>query len=103
MKRGEIWWADVDKRRPVVLVSRDEAYAIRANVTVAPITTTVRGFAVEVAVGKKEGLPKRGVINCDAVVTLSKSLLAERAGRLSAAKRAQLDRALAFALGLDEV
>ncbi|MEO0461331.1 MAG: type II toxin-antitoxin system PemK/MazF family toxin [Myxococcota bacterium] len=101
MKRGEIWWAEVDKRRPVVLVSRDEAYAVRSNVTVAPVTTTIRGFAVEVAVGKREGLPKRGVINCDALVTISKAVLSERAGALSKAKREQLDTALAFALGLE--
>lgn len=103
MKRGEIWWAEVDKRRPVVLVSRDEAYAIRTNITVSPITTTVRGFAVEVVVGKKEGLPRRGVVNCDAVVTISKSLLVERVGGLSAAKRARLNDALSFALGLEDL
>lgn len=102
MKRGEIWWAEVDKRRPVVLLSRNEAYGVRANVTVAPITTTVRGFAVEVVVGKKEGLPKRGVVNCDSIVTISKSLLVARVGNLSASKRSQLDQALLFALGLDD-
>ena len=101
MKRGEIWWAEVDKRRPVVLVTRDEAYAVRSNVTVAPVTATIRGFAVEVAVGKREGLPKRGVINCDALVTISKAVLSERAGALSKAKREQLDTALAFARGLE--
>ncbi len=102
MKRGEIWWAQVDKRRPVVLVSRDEAYAVRANVTVAPVTTVVRGFAVEVSVGKREGLPKRGVVNCDALVTIPKPTLVERAGSLSAPKRQALDAALRFALALDE-
>lgn len=101
MKRGEVWWAKTDKRRPVLLVSRDEAYAVRANVTVAPVTTRIRGLAVEVVVGKREGLPKRGVINCDALVTIAKTLLVKRAGILSAKKKSQLDDALRFALGLD--
>jgi mRNA interferase MazF len=102
MKRGEVWWAHVDKRRPVVLVSRDEAYEVRALVIVAPVSTTVRGFSVEVSVGKKEGLPRAGVVNCDWLVTLPKLDLLDRAGVLSAAKIAKLDSALRFALGLDE-
>ena len=101
MNRGEIWWARVDKRRPVVLVSRQEAYAVRALVIIAPVSTTVRGFSVEVRVGKREGLPRAGVINCDWLVTIPKSALRERIGSLSAAKQEQLDDALRFALGLD--
>jgi mRNA-degrading endonuclease toxin of MazEF toxin-antitoxin module len=45
--RGEIWWADLDELRPVVLVSRVEAYAVRALVIAVPLTTKVRGFAVD--------------------------------------------------------
>lgn len=101
MKRGEIWWAAVDKLRPVVLLSRNEAYAVRALVIVAPATTTVRSFAVEVKLGKREGLPRECVVNCDWLVTLSKKKLTKRAGVLSATKLAQLDDALRFALGLD--
>ena len=102
MNRGDIWWAFVDKKRPVVLISRQEAYAVRALVIAAPVSTTVRGFAVEVKVGKREGLPKSGVINCDWIVTIPKSALKRRVGTLSTAKRIQLNEALAFALGLDE-
>jgi mRNA interferase MazF len=101
MKRGEVWWATVDKRRPVVLLSRQEAYAVRAMVIVAPVTTTIRGFSVEVRVGRKEGLPRAAVVNCDWLVTLPKADLLERAGVLSSAKMAQLDSALKFALGLE--
>lgn len=100
MKRGEVWWANVDKRRPVVLLSREEAYPVRAMVIVAPATTTVRGFSVEVKVGKREGLPRDCVVNCDWLVTLPKVDLVERAGALSAAKLRQVDDALRFALGL---
>ena len=101
MKRGEIWWARVDKRRPVVLVSRDEAYGVRAMVIVAPATTTVRAYAVEVKVGRREGLPRECVVNCDWLVTLPKADLVARAGSLSGAKMRQLDDALKFALGLE--
>ena len=101
MKRGEIWWARVDKSRPVVLLSRDEAYAMRAMVIVAPATTTIRGFLVEVKLGRTEGLPRDCVVNCDWLVTVAKVDLIERAGRLSAAKLRQVDDALRFALGLD--
>ncbi len=101
MKRGEVWWARVDKRRPVVLFSRDEAYAVRALVIVAPATTTVRGYAVEVKLGRREGLPRECVVNCDWLVTLPKEDLLERAGSLTDSKRRQLDDALRFALGLE--
>ncbi len=101
MKRGEVWWARLDKRRPVVLVSRQEAYAVRALVLVAPVTTTVRGFAVEVRLGRREGLPRACVVSCDWLVTVPKVDLLERAGTLDGAKLAQLDDALRFALGLD--
>ena len=100
MKRGEVWWAKVDKRRPVVLISRDEAYTVRALVIVAPVSTTVRGFAVEVRVGAGEGLPRAGVVNCDWLVTVPKDDLVDRAGILSRVKLEQLDNALRFALGL---
>ena len=101
MKRGEIWWATVDKPRPVCLVSRDEAYEVRSLVTTAPVSTTVRGYAVEVKVGRREGLSRASVINCDWLVTLPKARLERRLGTLSSAKLEQLDASLRFALGLE--
>lgn len=102
MKRGELWWADVDKRRPVVLLSRPEAYAVRAAVIVAPTSTKIRGFSTEVRLGRSEGLPRSCVLNCDWLVTLRKDRLVERVGALSPSKLRQLDEALRFALGLDD-
>jgi len=101
MKRGEIWWARLDKHRPVVLLSRAEAYELRAMVIVAPATTTVRGFSLEVKLGRREGLSRDCVVNCDWLVTVPRGDLIERAGSVSAAKMRQLDDALRFALGLD--
>jgi mRNA interferase MazF len=89
VKRGEIGWARVDKRRPVVPLSRQEAYEVRTLVVVALATTTVRGYAVEVRVGRREGLPRDRVVNCDWIVTLPKMDLVERVGALSAAKLRQ--------------
>ena len=101
MRRGEIWWAMLDKRRPVVLLSREEAYEVRAMVIAAPVTTTVRGFSVEVKLGRREGLSRACVVSCDWLVTIGKARLEARIGALSAEKLARVDDALRFALGLD--
>lgn len=70
-------------------------------VTCAPITRRIRGIASEVGVGRDEGLPRAGVINCDSVVVVLKSALdPQPLGRLNLAKRAELDRALRFALDI---
>jgi len=81
MRRGEVWWAELPLpigRRPVVLLSRDEAYAVRNAVTVAEVTTTIRGIPVEVELGPEDGLPKKCVVNLDTIVTIRKDLLIER-------------------------
>lgn len=101
MKRGDLYWADIDKRRPVVLLSRDEAYAVRKLVIVAPVSTRIRGFAAEVRLGRADGLPKKCVVNVDALVTIPARTLVERIGSLSAGKRDQVDAALRFVLGLE--
>ncbi len=103
MKRGEVWWANLGAsagRRPVVLLSRDEAYAVRALVTVAPVTTRVRGIRSEMALGPDEGLPRPCVANLDVITTIAKRSLAERLTDLPPLKLAELDDALRFALGL---
>ena len=101
MKRGEIWWANLDKKRPVLLLSRDEAYEHRALITIAPLTTKIRGFSVEVRVGKQERLPKPCVINLDTLATVPKMSLSERISTLSGHKISKVNDALRFALALD--
>ena len=103
MKRGEIWWAELPRpagRRPVILLSRDEAYEVRRLVTVAPVTTRVRGIPVEVPLGPKDGLPRECVANLDTVTTIPKDALRERLAVLSRSKMTAVDAALRFALGL---
>jgi mRNA interferase MazF len=103
LKRGEIWWADLPRpagRRPVILLSRDEAYEVRRLVTVAPITTRIRGIPVEVPLGPKDGMPRECVVNLDTVTTIPKDALTDRLTALSRAKITAVDAALRFALGL---
>lgn len=104
MKRGEIWWADLPPpagRRPVALVSRDEAYTVRQLVIVARVTRRSRGIPTELQVSGEEGLPHPSVINCDVLETINKRLLMSRVGELGSTRLAELDRALRFALGLE--
>ena len=105
MRRGEVWWALLPKpagRRPVVLLSRNEAYVVRDLVTIAPVTTRVRRIPTEVPLGPDEGLPKRCVVNLDAITTIPKGALTARVVALSPEKVAAIERALHFALALPE-
>lgn len=104
LKRAEIWWARLpppDKTRPVILVSREQAYAVRAYVTVARVTTRRRGLRSEVALGPKEGLSRECVANSDDLLTIHRRRLIERIGVIPESRVAELDSALAFSLGLD--
>ena len=104
MKRGEIWWAELVPpagRRPVLLLSRNEAYLVRELVTVAPVTTRIRNIPSEVPLGLEDGLPKSCVINLDTISTIAKSSLSERLIILSAEKVKAVETALHFSLGMD--
>ncbi|MFQ5794983.1 MAG: type II toxin-antitoxin system PemK/MazF family toxin [Candidatus Bipolaricaulia bacterium] len=103
MKRGEVWWADIPplvRRRPAVLVSRDEAYRVRALVTIAPVTTRIRGIKVEVELGPKDGLPRKCVANCDSLATIPKAWLQSRIAMLDVVKVQEINEAIKFALDL---
>ena len=103
MRRGEIWWAQLPApagKRPVILVSRDAAYAVKSSLTVIEVSTTVRGIDSEVPLGTRDGLPKKCVANADNVVTIPKIWLTERLSALRPDKLRAVDRALAFSLGL---
>ena len=104
MKRGEVWWASLPAplgKRPVVLLSRDEAYAVRNAVTVAEVTRTIRGIPVEVPLGLEDGLPKKCAANLDTIITIRKELLIERISLLRSEKIAEIQKALKFALDLE--
>ena len=104
MKRGEIWWAELVPpagRRPVLLLSRNEAYLVRELVTVAPITSRIRNIPSEVPLGLEDGLPKACVINLDTITTIAKSILSDRLTTLSIKKMKAAETALHFALGME--
>ena len=104
MKRGEIWWAELAPpagRRPVLLLSRNEAYAVRELVMVAPLTTRVRGIPSEVSLGDEDGVPRACVVNLDTITTIAKASLREQLAVLSAEKSKAVDEALHFSLGLE--
>lgn len=104
MKRGEVWWVDMPPPagpRPAVLLSRDAAYRVRAAVTVAPVTRTVRNIPVEVVLDQSDGMSTRCVVHLDDITTLPKSLLKQQITSLAPEKIQQIDRAIRFALDLD--
>lgn len=88
-------------RRPVLLVTRTTAIAVRTAVTVAPITRTIRGIASEVPLGRAHGLRAASVAVCDSLQTIPRdSLRPRRVGRLSPDELPDLDRALRYALDI---
>lgn len=103
MNRGEVWWARLPApagRRPVVLVSRNSTYALRAAFTVVEVSTLVRGILSEVPLGPRDGLSRPCVANADNLLTIPKVWLDERIAVLSAPKVAALDAAIRYALGM---
>lgn len=95
-----MWLARIDKLRPVVIASRSDVNGVRARTTVAVVTTTVRGIPSEVALDHRDGFEHACAINCDELLTIDKARLERRRGALSAARLAELDDALRFALQL---
>ena len=98
-----MWWANLGEpagRRPVVLLSRDEAYRIRANVTVAPVTTRIRNIPVEVSLGLEHGLPRPCVVNLDSLVTIARSRLEREIAKLDLETMTAIEDAIRFALAL---
>lgn len=103
MHKGEVWWANLPSpigKRPVVLLSRDEAYSVRNAVTIAEVTSTIRNIPVEVNLGKEDGLPKKCVVNLDTIITIRKELLTERIAYLDSEKIDQVNKAIKFALDI---
>jgi mRNA interferase MazF len=99
-RRGEVWFADVpgDKRRPVLVLSREPMGRLLNSVICAPITSNIRGLATEIALGSEAGLVHKSVANFDNVFLLARTRLVRRLGRASAASMDEACRALAAAV-----
>lgn len=102
MRRGDVWLADVGRKpRPVLVVTRDEVLDVRANVTVAEVTTQARGLAVEVPIDIDTGINHTSVVNCDGLHTVSQRSLTQRLGTVDDDTLHEVCGAIAIALGCD--
>lgn len=97
----EICLARLDKTRPVVVLTREAARAAMTKVTVAPITSTVKGLSSEVDVGPANGLDDEGAISIDNVVTIPTTLLGRTIGFLTREQEHELARAVVLAYDLE--
>jgi len=104
LNRGEIWLlrlAKPDKRRPVLILSRPSLIGALHTVTVAAVTSTLRGSPTEVAVGPEDGLKASSCVNLCNLYTVRQSELRTFVGTLSPAKMRTVCRALSIACGCD--
>ena len=103
MKRGEIRWYKFlppDKKRPVLILTRNSLLEYLREVTIAPITTTVRNIPSEVFLSKANGLPQDCAVNCDHLQTVSKAKIGPSITSLPPSKMIDVGRAIRFALDL---
>lgn len=106
MNQGDVYWytfKEPDKRRPVVILTRDSAIPYLASVTIAPITTTIRAIPSEVVLSEVDGLLMECAANCDNLQTIAKSKLGGYITHLAPEKLQELREAISFALGLDSL
>lgn len=97
-----IWLARLDKTRPVLVLTREEVRAVRRFVTVAPITSTIRGLRSEVLVGQRNGLDHDAAVNLDSIVTVPRDALVRPIGALLDGPERDLTRAFHEAFDLEE-
>ena len=101
MNRGEIWFAQVGrKRRPVLVLTRPEVIEVRQLVTVAEVTTSIRNIAAEVDFEHdRAGLDRVSVVNCDGIHTVPQASLTTHVGSVSEDTMRRVCTAISYALG----
>ncbi len=105
MNRGDVCWYTFkapDKKRPVLVLTRNSAIAVLNSVTIAPITSTIRSIPTEVILTKDDGLPYTCAANFDNLQTVPKNNIGDRIARLTARKMREAAAAVSFALGFDD-
>ena len=103
MKRGEIRWYKFsypDKKRPVLILTRDSILEYLGEVTVAPVTSTIRDIPSEVTLSKRDGMAKACAINCDHIQTVSKGKIGALITTIPNSKMIRVTKAIGFALDL---
>jgi len=103
MKRGEVRWYTFnrpDKRRPVLILTRNSVIEYLGELTIAPITSTVRDIPSEVFLSKENGMPKDCAVNCDHLQTVAKAKISSLIITLPAQKMIAVGQAIRFALNI---
>ncbi|MBW1642093.1 MAG: type II toxin-antitoxin system PemK/MazF family toxin [Deltaproteobacteria bacterium] len=103
MKHGEIHWyklAHPDKKRPVLILTRNSVLEYLGEITIAPITSTVRNIPSEVSLSKADGMPRDCAVNCDHLQTVSKIKIGSLITSLPQVKMAEVGQAIRFALDI---
>ena len=103
MKHGEIRWykfSQPDKQRPILILTRDSVLEYLGEITVAPITSTVRDIPSEVFLSKADGMPRDCAVNCDHLQTVSKGRIGGLITSLPPGRMADVGRAIRFALDI---
>ena len=96
-------FAPPDKQRPVVVLTRDSAIQYLSSVTVAPVTSTIRGVPSEVLLDEEDGMKSRCAVNLHNAVTVSQQHLGKRVARLGPGRMSEICSALRFSLGCDSL
>ena len=105
MRRGDVRWYKFDrpgKSRPVVILTRDSIIPHIGEVTVVPVTSTIRDIPSEVFLDKKDGVAKECAVNCDHLQTVAKGRIGSLLTRLSIDRMREIRVAVTFALALNE-
>ncbi len=98
VRRGEVWLAELDKTRPVIVLTRDPLGRLLHSVVVAPVTSTIRGLSTEVPLGSEDGIRHPSVANLDTVQLLSRERFRRRVGRARPETMTALCTALSVAV-----
>jgi len=104
MNQGDVYWytfRQPDKRRPVLILTRSSATGFLTSLTIAPITTTVRGIPTEVVLTEADGLLARCAVNADTLQTVPKAKFGGLITRLTPEQLRAVRQAIQFALGFD--
>jgi mRNA interferase MazF len=102
MRRGEVRWYQFhhpDKKRPVLILTRETVIEYLGEITIAPVTSTIRDIPSEVSLSHEDGMPRLCAVNCDHLQTVAKSKIGGLITTLSNEKMDTVRRAVGFALG----
>ena len=104
MNQGDVYWytfKQPDKRRPVLILTRTSAISYLTSITVAPLTTAIRGIPTEVILTPDDGVETACAVNLDNLQTISKSNIGAFITRMPTEKMHKVRLAISFALGFD--